>query len=79
MLLLCCTVKLVKTKENGTARGEAREMFRAGWPGMLLRGRKTPVTSELESTFSPVCLKSSISVLSIVILGYSLSKPEEIM
>lgn len=72
-------MKLVKTKENGTTRDEAREMFRAGWLGMLPCGGKTPVTSELESTFSPVCLKSSISVLSIVILGYSLSKPEEIM
>lgn len=66
-------------KEVGTAKSEAREMCRAGWLGMLLCGGKMPITSELESTFPPVCLKSNISVLSVVILSYSLSKPEEIM
>lgn len=78
MLFLCCTVRPVKAKEDGTARSEARDMFR-GWLGVLLRGGEVPITSELESTFPPLCLKSNISVLSTVILSYSLSKPEEIM
>lgn len=66
-------------KEDGTARGEAREMYIAGWLGMVLHGGEMCITSEMESTFPPVCLKSNISVVSTVILSYSLSKPEEIM
>lgn len=73
------TVGLLKAKGGGTARGEAREMYRAGWLGTLLHGGKMPITFEPGSTFRPVSLQNTISVLSIVIPSYKLSKLKEIM
>lgn len=68
-----------KAKSGGTSRGEAKEMYRAGWLGTLLHGGKMPITCEPGSTFPSVSLQSTISVIRIVIPSYELSKLKEIM